>query len=90
MSESTVELIILPSITILCSLVFHWRLRDKLVIASAYAAFISNVVFQLANLTVNGSDPFFIIAMLTGSAISFFIALLIGAVLKMIRHFNEE
>tara|TARA_R110002167_G_scaffold348745_2_gene560176 strand:- start:771 stop:1043 length:273 start_codon:yes stop_codon:yes gene_type:complete len=85
MSEGLQGIIILISISFLCSVISHWQLKNfKFAIGAATLVSIS--LFQLANYFHLGYlDPFIIIALITSSFFALIIAILVGCPFYFVR-----
>jgi len=85
MSEGIQGIIILILISLLCSVTFHWYLKEfkPAILTSAFA---TAVLFQLANyLHLGYFDPFFLIALVTTFVLALIIACFVGLFFYLIK-----
>lgn len=82
MDDGTLGIIIFVAISVLFSLISHWKLKTFWV-ATCSSATLSVVVFQIANyIHVGYLDPFFIVALVTSSFLALAISSAIGVLFK--------
>jgi len=85
MDEGTQGLLILISISIVCSLIIHSVYRNYWVSAHI-AAIISTILFQIADFVHRGYlDKFALIALIVGGFYAWLISLLVGFPFKFVR-----
>ena len=85
MSEASVGIILLVSISIIVSCVAHYFIK-KYLVALIISAIIATIVFQIAvYIQLGYLDPFFIIALFTGGLIAFGISAIIGIPFLVVR-----
>ena len=78
MDKSAIAFIVFCVLSIITALGFHAKIK-KYLFASVLSAIVSSIIFQIIGYFVLGYlDPFFIIALITGAAVAFIIALLTG------------
>ena len=76
--EGSVGIIILCGISILLAIGFHYKLKSPIV-ATILSTFSASIAFQvIAYIHIGYLDPFFIIAFILSSGITFLISLLVG------------
>ena len=90
MSESIQGILIFLVLAITCSLISHYWIK-RISIAILCSIFATVILFQLIVYFLNGYlDPFYIVAILTTSAITFFIALIIAIPFRLWRKGNVD
>jgi hypothetical protein len=76
--EGSIGLIILSSISILIGIGFHYKLK-KPIVATILSTFSASIAFQvIVYVDLGYLDPFFFIAFILSSGITFLISLLVG------------
>ena len=85
MTESTQGILVLLGTSAVSGVLFHYFL-PSLIKASVLSAVLASVLFQvLAYFHLGHLDPFFVIALFTGGAIAFVVALFIGVLFQKYR-----
>lgn len=78
MSDATFGLILQVTLTVIASVICHW-LTEKYLVASAVAALIANVMFQIADyMHQEYLNKFALVGFIFGSFYSFAVALVVG------------
>ena len=86
MSEGTIGIIILLGISVAAALVFHQLFPRRFALASLLSAAIASPLFLVvATLREGHLDPFAPIALVTGAAVAFVVALVVGAIVRSLR-----